>query len=237
MSPRSRSLLFFIATLLLAAVFVRLGLWQVSRLRERRGKNAVALAARQAPTLVYDDPGQVAKIPDVAMDNRRVRVIGRFDHAADIVLRGQSEGGVPGVRIITPLRPLRGDSAILVQRGFVVAPDARSVNLAVLQEEGIHTITGIAFVQPASGVDGAPLEEQGQLTWRRVDLAALRARLPYPLHSWVLLQLPDSSLPALPRRDDPPVLDDGPHFSYAVQWLSFAITAVVVGVVVGFRRK
>jgi surfeit locus 1 family protein len=86
-------------------------------------------------------------------------------------------------------------------------------------------------------VAGQPLEQDGRLTWRRIDLAALRARLPYPLRSYYILQAPDSNLPALPRRDDPPALDDGPHLSYAVQWFGFAVTALVVGGIVGFRRR
>jgi surfeit locus 1 family protein len=171
------------------------------------------------------------------MDNRRVTVIGRYDHAAELVIRGQSEGGVPGVRIVTPFRPLRGDTAILVQRGYVASADARRVDLGGIREEGVKTVSGIAIALPDTGVQGEPLEQDGQLTWRRVDLAAVRARLPYPLHGWLILQTPDSGLPTLPRRDDPPALDDGPHLSYAVQWFAFAITAVVVGGIVGLRRR
>jgi surfeit locus 1 family protein len=86
-------------------------------------------------------------------------------------------------------------------------------------------------------VEGQPREEDGQLTWRRVDLGALRQRLPYPLAPYLVLQEPDSGLPTQPRRDDPPALDDGPHLTYAIQWFAFAITALVVGSIVGFRPK
>jgi surfeit locus 1 family protein len=237
MSPRARGYLFFAGCLMLALVFSRLGLWQVSRLRERRALNAAASAARELSPLSLDDPTQTAGLATQALNNRRVVVTGRYDHAADVVIRGQSAGGVPGVRIVTPLRPLRGDTAILVQRGYVTSGNARSVDLAHLHEEGVRTVRGIAFVQPDTGVRGEPLEEDGQLTWRRIDLAQLRARLPYPLYSWVVLQTPDTALPRLPRRDDAPVLDDGPHLSYVLQWFSFAVTAVVVGGIIGFRRR
>jgi surfeit locus 1 family protein len=236
MSPRARSLVFFVATVFLAAVFFRLGLWQVSRLRERRALNRVAEAARAQPPISLDDPASASSTRDDQMNNRRVTVTGRYDHAAEVVIRGQSEGGVPGVRILTPLRPLRGDTAILVQRGYVTSGDARTVDLTGLREEGVQRVSGMGFVLPDTGVRGEPLEQDGQLTWRRVDLPALRSRLPYPLHGWLLLQTPDTSLPRLPRRDDLPLLDDGPHFSYAVQWFSFAIISVAVGVIIGFRR-
>ncbi len=237
MSPRGRSLLFFAGCLLAGAVFVRLGVWQLSRLHERRALNATALAARAMAPVSLDDPVDAAHLTGVSANNRRVRVTGRYDHAADIVIRGQSEGGVPGVRIVTPLRPLRGDTAVLIHRGFVTSADARTVDLASLHEDGIVSVTGIAFEGPTTGVAGEPREEGGQLTWRRLDLEALRKRLPYPLQSYTILQLPDTSLPKLPRRDDPPLLDDGPHLSYAIQWFSFAITAIVVGAIIGFRKN
>ena len=237
MSPRARGLLFFGITLVLAAVFVRLGAWQLARHRERRTANASALATRALPPLILDDPAQTAGVEPSAMTNRRVIATGRYDHAADIVIRGQSEGGVPGVRIVTPLRPLGSDSAILVQRGYVTSGDARRVDLAPLAEEGVRTVSGLAFALPDTGRSGEPLDQDGQLTWRRLDLPALRARLPYPIRGYVILQMPDSNLPRLPRRDSAPELSNGPHLSYAIQWFGFGVTAVVVGGIVGFRRR
>ncbi len=237
MSPRGRSLLFFAGCLVAAAVFVRLGIWQLSRLSERRATNATALAQREMAPISLDDPVEAAQLTGASANNRRVRVTGRYDHAADIVIRGQSEGGVPGVRIVTPFRPLRGDTAVLVHRGFVTSGDARTVDVASLHEDGVQTVTGIAFDAPAATGTGDPRDEGGQLTWRRLDLEALRKRLPYPLQSYTILQLPDSALPKLPRRDDPPLLDDGPHLSYAIQWFSFAITAIVVGSIIGFKKS
>jgi surfeit locus 1 family protein len=230
-------MVFFVGCVLAAGIFGRLGIWQVSRLQERRAVNARTLAARALPPLMLDEPGETIGLDLARLNNRRVRVTGRYDHAAEVVIRDQSEGGVPGVRIVTPLRPLRGDAAILVQRGYVTSGDARRVDLAPLREEGVKVVTGLLFAQPDTGVQGDPLELDGQLTWRRIDLAALRTRLPYPIHSYVILQLPDSTLPKLPRRDEAPALDDGPHLSYAVQWFGFAVTALVVGGIIGFRRR
>lgn len=237
MTTRARGYLFFGITLVLATVFVRLGFWQLSRHRERRTVNAAAMATRALPPLNLDDPAQTAGLTPSAMINRRVIATGRYDHAADVVIRGQSEGGVPGVRIVTPLRPLGSDSAILVQRGYVTSGDARRVDLAPLREEGILIVSGLAFALPDSGASGEPREEDGQLTWRRLDLRALRSRLPYPVRGYVILQIPDSSLPGLPRRDSAPELSNGPHLSYAIQWFAFAVTALVVGGIVGFRRR
>lgn len=236
MTPRTRGLLFFGVSVTLALVCVRLGLWQVSRLGERRAQNAAAEAARALPPVSLDDPAAAAGLSGPAIQNRRVVVTGRYDAAAEVILRGQIVKGVPGVRFVTPLRPLRGDTAILVQRGYVSSPDAQTIDPAKFVEPGVQRVAGLALVLPDSGVVGQPMEKGGVLTWRRLDLAALRARLPYPVAGYYILQLPDPALPALPRRDSAPAFDEGAHLSYAIQWFCFALTALVGGYLVGIRR-
>ena len=103
-----------------------------------------------------------------------------------------------------------------------------------LNEPGVVTVKGLAVAAPAG--PGAPLERDGRTTWGRLDLEALGARVPYTLAPVYIRQLPDSKLPRFPRRLEPFPIDDGPHLSYAIQWFSFAIMAVVFGGVV-WRQK
>jgi len=104
-----------------------------------------------------------------------------------------------------------------------------------LREQGLVRVVGIAIPIPSGG--GKPLEYAGRTTWGRLDLAELRVRLPYPILPLYLRQLPDSSLPAFPRRAPLPALDEGPHLSYAVQWFLFALMAVLFGVLVVNRKS
>ena len=235
MSPRGRARLFFAITVVLALVFSRLGLWQVSRLKERRAVNRAALAARAAEPVVLGDSTRPVDV--TSLQNRRISIEGRYDLGGELVLRGQSAGGVPGVRVVTPLRPTGSDTAILVQRGFVPAPDAQTVDLSQFREEGTVRVTAIGFLLPDTAVAGEPREKNGMTTWRRIDLTAVRRNAAYPVSPLLALQLPNSALPDLPRRDSPALLDDGPHLSYAVQWFSFAVTALVIGAIIGFRVR
>lgn len=237
MSPRTWWPLLVGACLTASLVFARLGIWQLGQLRARQAVSRLAVAAREMPVVPLDDPVAAASLARSGADHRRVRVTGRYDHAAEIVLRGQRERGVPGLRIVTPLRPLRGDTAVLVQRGFVASPDGRTARISALEEPGVREVVGVATVLPDSGVAGEPAEEEGQLTWRRLDLGAVRERLPYPVHQFLLLQLPDTALPAVPRRDTPPELSDGPHIGYALIWFSLAAIALAAGALGWLRRK
>ena len=77
-----------------------------------------------------------------------------------------------------------------------------------------------------------------------VDPAALGDSLPYPLLPFVLQQLPADTPDAggaggaAPRvyRWPAPELSDGPHLSYAIQWVSFAVIIVVGSVALARQR-
>jgi surfeit locus 1 family protein len=121
-----------------------------------------------------------------------------------------------------------------VNRGFVPTPDAVTIALDSLREPGVVRVEGIAL--PIRSGSGAPLD-RGETTWAALDLEALRARLPYPISPVYIRQLPDSSLPRFPRRLDPPALDDGSHLSYAIQWFSFSVMALVFGIVIARQQR
>lgn len=228
MSPTSRRLL--VAFLLIgAAVCVRLGFWQLDRLQERRAANRTAAEARAAPTIAL--PG--ARLAgDLAQ--RRVVARGRYDPGHEIVIRGQAYNGVPGVHLVTPLRLEGTDTALLVNRGFVPAPDAVTPRVRDLDEGGERLVEGIALEVPSGG--GQPIERRGKISWARLDRLALAERIPYPILPVYLLQAPGTDAPArLPRRVAPPGLDDGPHLNYAVQWFLFAAMAVAFALIVVAR--
>ncbi|MGH3378232.1 MAG: SURF1 family protein [Actinoallomurus sp.] len=227
MSPTARRIT-MAALLLASAGFARLGVWQLSRLKQRRAANVAILAARRAPPAPIT-PGSTHTD---TLREHRVAAAGRYDHAYEIIVRGQVLEGSPGVRIVTPLLLAEGGPAVLVDRGFLPSPDAVSVNPQGSAEPGPRTVRGIAL--PVGTAPGEPVERGGRTTWRRLELEALRRRLPYPVLPVYILQSPDSSLSAFPRRVEPPPVDEGPHLSYAIQWFLFAgMAAVFAFLVVG----
>jgi surfeit locus 1 family protein len=217
--------------LVLAAGFVRLGIWQLSRLHQRQAANRITLAARSAAPVLLPGPafGQPERLAE-----HRVIARGRYDHEHDIVLRGEALQGVPGVHLVTPLRMAGTDTALLVDRGFVPTPDAVSVQPERLREPGEIVAEGIAV--PVGSGEGRPIVHAGRTTWARLDLPALRQRLPYPVLPVYLRQTPGPGVPSFPRRLDPPPIDEGPHLSYAVQWFLFAGLAVAFAFLVVGRH-
>ncbi len=190
-----------VVAILVATVCVLLGRWQLSRLAQRRARNSVLAARLALPPLPVRR--------DITADSarqRRVVAQGVYDFSAERTWPGRSFQGTPGVALVTPLR-LPDGSAVLVDRGWVPSPDAFHVDHTLYREPDTVTVTGIALIPPRGRGD--------------VDVACY---LPF------VVQLETPEPPpnrGLPRRWPPPTFDDGPHLSYAIQWFSFALIALV----------
>ncbi len=212
--------------IVIAFGFIRLGMWQLQRLGERRAQNAVIASRTVQPALSITG----AAVDVAAQEYRRVRVRGTFDYANEIVLRTQSRNGVAGVEIITPLRIAGSDQHVLVNRGWVplLQYDARALQqYAVPGEVEIEGI--LRKPQPRTTAIG-PIDRQpssGRLeTWFRVDVARIAEQVPYPLLPFFIEQLPVPDAPALPDPQPDIQLAEGSHLSYAIQWFSFAGTGL-----------
>lgn len=210
---RRRRWPFALLALAIAAACIRLGVWQLHRLGERRARNVEIAAAREQPPVVLG--GTPVAIDSVAQ--RRVRAAGRFDYDHEFVWRGRSFQDVPGVDIITPLR-LADGSAVYVDRGWVPSPDAVHIDLRAFREEDSVVVSGLGYAAPRGRGD--------------VDPRGNPEALPYPVRPFLLQQLPPPEVVeptpgAYLRRWSPPPLDNGPHLSYALQWFSFALIILV----------
>jgi surfeit locus 1 family protein len=220
----TRKLVAFVAlAIALGALFVRLGLWQLSRRGERRAANAVIAAQlARAPASVVEVHANADPV------NRRARVDGIPDTANEFVVTGRSRNGSPGVHVFTPLRVAGMDSAVLVNRGWVYSPDASTVELPRARERRT-SFTGYTM----KVAEGTVSSVRGR-GMRPLTRAGVQQLVPYPVSSLYLVAQ-DSAGQDAPARLDAPLLDDGPHLSYAIQWFAFA-TIALVGAAVVVRR-
>lgn len=219
------------ATLLVllgVAVMLRLSVWQVDRLQERRAANvALAASLAAAPLRLGVDP-----LPaDVTeLENRQVTATGTYDPDAQLLLLVQNWQGRAGVHLLTPLLLDGGETAVLVDRGWIPDAEATLAGAAQYAETGVVTVSGVAALPqtlPRARTDAAGATPAGatlQTEWYRVDVAAIDRQLPYALLPFYVVQAPDDGRTDLPFRSLPPVdLSEGSHLSYAVQWVLFAL--------------
>jgi surfeit locus 1 family protein len=227
----NRVKVFVAIAVLLAALFVRLGLWQLDRRHERQARNAL-IAARLDSAEV-----DVAALPrDSATARfRRVRLTGIADYEHELIYAARSYRGSPGVNFLTPIRIAGKDTAVIVNRGWVYAPDGVTVDEAKWRERD-STFTG--YVEELPSTAGASYATRPRVI-ARLSYDAVAKAVPYPVAPVYVVVLGDSAIaPDRLARLTVPPLGEGPHLNYAIQWFAFALIALAgAGVVVKQSRE
>src|SRR5438105_4887034 len=173
--PR-RLLLFLLLAGVLAAACIRLGFWQLSRLSQRRARNAVVSGRLAQPVVPL-----MTLRRDSSSLLRRAMVSGTPDFAHEILLAARSYQGSPGVYLFTPMRIAGSDTAVLVNRGWIYAPDGVSVDLRGWRENGTSFV-GYAELLPegrSSTPDG--VLRRNERIARELNLVTVNSLLPYPV--------------------------------------------------------
>ena len=108
-----------LGTLIVGAILIGLGLWQLHRLAWKEALLARIEARSKAAPAGLPPMSQWASLKAEDYEYRHVVAAGTFDNSAEtLILRASQDG--PGYHVMTPLR-LDGGGAILVDRGFVPA--------------------------------------------------------------------------------------------------------------------
>ena len=226
-----RTMLFCAIAIGAAVLFIRLGLWQVTRLHERQTRNA-AVVAQQGGTLLplKDLPRDTG-----AAHYRGASVDGVFDYDHELVVASRSRRGSPGVELLTPVRIAGSDTAVLVNRGWVYSPDGGTVDRARWREGDSARVTGyVELYAPDAGATSSITDAR---IVRRVSRQEIAAKVPYPVTPFYLVALSPTKSAAHPVRREIPALDEGPHRSYAVQWFCFAAIALGGAAAVVWRER
>lgn len=207
------------------ALCVRLGIWQLDRLHQRRADNAHYEMARALPPLELT--GAVSE-DLTAQEYRDVTARGTYDFEHQVALRNQGLDGVLGYHLLTPLI-LSDGSAILVERGFIPAEgNAAPADWRKYDEPGEVAVSGILHLgqtEPGfwAASDPPPVVGQTLDFWVIVNIPRIQLQVPYRL-------LPVFLQPNMdPADTTPPIayqvqyeVTEGPHLGYAGQWFTFA---------------
>lgn len=207
--------------LMLAAGFVALGIWQVERRAWKHALiDAVATRSTAAP-IAAPAPGVAVSAEGDAY--RRVRVMGRFLHDRETLVRAVSDLG-SGYWVVTPLDT--GRFTVLVNRGFV-PPDRRdAASRAAGNGAGQVTVTGLLRVtEPGGGFLRS--NDSAADNWYSRDVAAIAAarRLSNPAPYFIDADAapnpggwPRGGLTVLRFSDN--------HLGYALTWFALALLSL-----------
>jgi surfeit locus 1 family protein len=220
------------------ALCIRLGIWQLDRLEQRRAFNRQYETMRTMPAIDLNKqiPEKISE-----MEWRQVTVQGEYDFENQVALRNQYRGSEYGYHLLTPVR--FNEQAVLVDRGWIPAEgNERPKDWEKYNEPGVVSLTGqirLGQSKPALGgvADALPGDGSRLDVWSNADVEKIASQMPYPV-------LPVYIQPAADEQDDdPPIpyqptieITEGPHFGYALQWFTFA-TILFVGYPFFLRKQ
>lgn len=203
-----------------------LGNWQTGRAEEKRALGARLERALEGPA-VEIGPGLAASEKVVG---KRVVAHGHFIASRTILLDNKLRHGRPGYEVVTPLR-LDG-THVLVNRGWIGAGRTRDELPQVATPAGAQRVEGLALARLPQAL--AAGEASGAVR-QNLDIARFQEETGLRLQPIVIEQhsaLPDGLLRDWPRPD----LGADKHAAYALQWYSLAGLALVLFIVLSFRR-
>lgn len=220
--------------LVIAAVIVmiRLGLWQLDRLDQRRAFNARVEEQLAQSALEISEENLRADLYN--MEYREAIVLGEYDHDRQVVLRNQDWQGRLGVHLLTPLIIQGSDRAIMVNRGWIPYEDFEAGKLSQFDENGLVEVNGVirrSQTKPRIGgrADQIPAEGEPPLqAWNWINVGGIAGQLPYELLPVYLQGSPEPSRNQMPYRTQLELdLNEGSHLGYAFQWFTFALILAI----------
>lgn len=226
MAVRGRQIGVVLVALVVAGVCIRLGVWQMSRLHGRQQINAMLTARGALPAQDIESADRSS------LAFRHVTATGTYDPTHEVILSGRTFQDVPGNHVLTPL--VLGDgTAVLVDRGWVpLEMSTPPVTGEAAAPTGTVRIEGLALAPDA--ISDPPPSPAPSITIR-IDLGI--SGLPYRLLPVYVLLAQQTPAQASPVPVPPPTLDNGPHFSYMLQWFAFATIALIGGAVLLVRDR
>ena len=228
---RPRWVLSHLFVLALATGMITAGFWQLSRLQEKKDRNAVVrerTAESAVPVADLAAPGDEDGAD--AIEYRRVEASGTYLADDEVLVRSRSNGGSPGSWVLTPL-DLGDGTAVVVNRGWIPnSGQHEAVPERYRAPDGEVAVAGLVRAPETRGRLGPRDPDAGRLTsLARADVARLDQQVDadlMPLYVQMTSQEPPAASGA-PRPVPAPELDEGPHLSYAIQWFIFASIALV----------
>jgi surfeit locus 1 family protein len=223
----------FCAMLVVVAVGLSLGQWQMRRADEKEAIEKRWIERTRAAPFALG--AQMPAIEDI--EYRRLVVRGEFQKAWPIYLDNRPYQGRAGFYLLMPFRIAGSDRHVLVARGWLArdAADRQRIR-PVPTPDGMVEIHGVARRNSGRVLElGEPVALRPGAIVQNVDLQQLAQASGLSLHSFVVEQIGHAD-DGLVREWPHPSVGVEKHLGYAFQWFALAATAFIFFLVTGIRH-
>lgn len=223
---------------LLVAVFgfacYLLGNWQFARLQEARDTiNTIRENYGQSPvplaSLVTD-----LKHFDSSLEWRPVELTGSYLSTDQLLVRTRPLNDDVGFEVLVPLR-LKNGQVFIIDRGWI--PSGQTSDLPdFVPAPPIGEVTVVARLKPSEPQIPGRSAPKGQLA--SIELPKVAELISAPTFTAAYGQLVSETPPVspMPQALPEPEQSEGAHLSYAIQWIAFAVLAII-GLVWAIRQE
>lgn len=222
-----------IVTLLVFALLMSLGFWQLNRADQKRALLARYHSGAHATVVRIDARVKFAQ----GLEYETASATGSYDAGRQFLLDNRTHDGVAGYQVLTPLKLGGGDVAVLVNRGWVPLGASREVLPATPVGGDRRTVIGRIKVPSLKGFHIGGEEPRRGWPYRiqRVDTGKLSKELGYRLLPLELL-LDPSQPDGYVREWHPLTFGPERNVGYAVQWFCMAAVLMVIYLMVNSRK-
>jgi cytochrome oxidase assembly protein ShyY1 len=225
-------------TVAVAALFVRLGVWQLDRAAYKDSLVRQYAAAAAAPPVPFE---QVAASPP-ADAFPRIAVSGRWLDDRAYLVDNPHHDARGGVEVYMPLALPGHSRLLLVDLGFLSGTGNEQVpQLPALPQGEVH-LHGLYLPPPGVGLELGGDALAGQPHWPKttiyLDLAQVAKDLGRSLYPRVLaLDADPAAIYQRAHAFDFSSMPPARHRAYAFQWFSFAVAVLVIFLVLHRKRR
>jgi cytochrome oxidase assembly protein ShyY1 len=202
--------------------------WQFGREEQRQAQERAIAAANAAPPVPLADLAPAGTAVGSDVEWRRVTATGTYLPEAEAVVRLRVVDGKPAVEVLTPLR-LDDGRIVVVDRGWVAVENGQQTPAYPPPPAGTVTVAARLHADQADPAHRPVVRGEGPPQLYAVDSRVLGTTTGLDLAGGYL-QLEDGAPGVLgPLPVTPSVGGTAPftNFSYALQWLTFGLIALV----------
>jgi cytochrome oxidase assembly protein ShyY1 len=204
-----------------AIVCVLLCLWQLNRRAEARAEIDRIDANYSSQAVPIDEALSSLDSFDDAQKWKPVVVTGTYLTDLQTLVRNRPYNGSPGFEVLVPLQ-LADGNVFIVDRGWV-SPGERQDTPDAVPDAPSGTVTVTARLKAGEPTIAGRSAPAGQIATVNLPDMAKRVGDPTYTGAYGLLMSEDPAPASRPLEAAKPARDEGPHLSYAFQWLVFAL--------------
>lgn len=228
--------LWFLFTLLVFSLLIKLGVWQSERATEKETRLLKIAELKQSHFYSLDD---LSSLPLQELNDLPLLLSGHFDNNHKILLDNQTHNGVVGYRVLQVFIDEQSQQSVLVNLGWIAAGKYRQQLPETKSISGFHQILGhVRIVENTLLLAEEHLIESNNwpLRVQQINVDKISEATGYQLAPYVLYLSEDSALGYV-KNWQPIVMPPEKHWAYAFQWFSLAFAWLALMMWAAYRHN